>query len=324
MSRSTNRPFLDALRGRGFYVATESVGNYMSSHHSVASSLNMIYLDHLTRQLGRDSGNLNPLTELVQDHAIQRLLKGAGYKYFHLGSTWEVSRLNRNADVNFSGRAPNEFLSVLMQTNAIPAIARKWDIQIHWIESKCFRVNAKLDMLKRIAQRDEPTFTFAHLLLPHEPFVFDADGRCLTEKEAEARDWRTNFLAQLHYTNDRILDVVDSLIQASDPPPIIIIQGDEGPYPARFVEGYLRGRKFDWRKEATDFEWRQKMGILNALYLPGVEAEGLHPRITPVNTFRVVFNAYFGTDFALLPDRSFSFTDIDHAYDFFEVTDRIY
>lgn len=319
-----NRPFLDALGARGFYVATESVGNYMSSHHSVASSLNMIYLDYLTEKLGRQSGNVNPLSELVQDHAIQRLLKSAGYKYYHLGSTWEVSRLNRNADVNFSGKAPNEFLSVLMKTNAIPAIARKWDIQIQWFESKCFRSNAKFNMLKRIAERAEPTFTFAHMLLPHEPYVFDSDGRCMSKKEADARDWRTNYLAQIHYTNDKILEVVDSLIRASDRAPVIVIQGDEGPYPDRFVERYLRGEKFSWRAEATDSEWRQKMGILNALYLPDVKAKGLHPRLTPVNNFRIVFNAYFGTDFPLLPDRSFSFTDIDHAYDFFEITDRVY
>lgn len=329
-----NRPFLDALKERGFYVAEKSVANYMGSHQSLASSLNMTYLDHLTEKFGRNSGDFNPLSEIMQDHAVQRLLKGAGYRYFHLGSTWEVTRLNKYADVNFSGKAPNEFLSVLMQTNAIPIIARKWDIQIKWIESKCFRVNAKLDMLKEIATRKETTFTFSHILLPHEPYVFDADGRCLSEKETNKRDWKTNFLAQLRYANTRILEVVDAIIRASDVPPVIIIQADEGPYPVRVIQASTEGRDFDWRKEATPEEWRHKMGILNALYLPdlpggkagsgaGAGAAGLHPAITPVNTFRIVFNKYFGAGFEILEDRSFTYPDIDHVYDFYEITDRL-
>ena len=318
-----NGAFLKALSDRGFYVAEESNGNYFGSHQSLASSLNMTYLDRLTREMGKNSGDFNPLSRMVQDNEVQRLLRGAGYKYFHLGSTWEVTRLNKHADVNFSGKAPNEFLSVLMQTNAIPIIARKWDIQIKWIESKCFRVNAKLEMLKQIATRKETTYTFAHILLPHEPFVFDADGRCLSEKEAVKRTWKANFLAQLRFTNDMILEIADELIQGSEVEPIIIIQADEGPYPARLVEAYLNRRPFNMAEEGTDEEWFQKMGILNALYLPGVEAKGLHPRISPVNSFRIIFNEYFGASYDILPDRSFTYRDLDHAYDFKDVTDKI-
>ncbi len=38
---------------------------------------------------------------------------------------------------------------------------------------------------------------------------------------------------------------------------------------------------------------KQKFGILNAFYLPDVDNDILYPTITPVNTFRVVFNLYF-------------------------------
>ena len=318
-----NGAFLKALSDRGFYVAEESNGNYFGSHQSLSSSLNMTYLDRLTREMGKNSSDFNPLSRMVQDNEVQRLLRGAGYKYFHLGSTWEVTRLNKNADVNFSGKAPNEFLSVLMQTNAIPIIARKWDIQIKWIESKCFRVNAKLEMLKQISTRPETTYTFAHILLPHEPFVFDADGRCLSDKETGKRKWRDNFLAQLRYANKRILELVDELIASSDVAPIIVIQADEGPYPARAVAAEGRGEAFPWLSGASDAEWRQKMGILNALYLPGAKPKALHPRISPVNSFRVVFNNYFGASYDILPDRSFTYRDLDHAYDFVEVTEKI-
>ena len=46
-------------------------------------------------------------------------------------------------------------------------------------------------------------------------------------------------------------------------------------------------------------------GILNAYYLPGIGQGDLYPTISPVNSFRVVFNQYFGGKFPLLPDLSF-------------------
>ena len=107
------------------------------------------------------------------------------------------------------------------------------------------------------------------------------------------------------------------------------VKGVQDTYPVRVIQASTEGRDFDWRKEATPDEWRHKMGILNALYLPGGEAGsgsgsgGLHPAITPVNTFRIVFNEYFGADFELLEDRSFTYPDLDHVYDFYEITDRL-
>jgi hypothetical protein len=61
--------------------------------------------------------------------------------------------------------------------------------------------------------------------------------------------------------------------------------------------------EFDWRT-ASAKQLREKNGILNAYYLPGVDSSVLYPTISPVNSFRVVFNTYFGTNLPLLPDRT--------------------
>jgi len=209
-----------------------------------------------------------------------------------------------------------------MQTNALPIIARKWNIKLKWLESKCFRMNAQLDLLKQIGRRAETTFTFGHLMVPHPPFVFDADGRCLSDDEAGRRTVQTNFLAQLAYTNARILEIVDALIRESEIPPIIILQGDEGPFPRDVVEASQRGEKFDWRGQPTDSDWRQKMGILNALYLPGAKHVKFYPEMSPVNTFRIVFNNYFGRDYDLLADLSYGYSGENRAYDFFDITEK--
>jgi len=56
-------------------------------------------------------------------------------------------------------------------------------------------------------------------------------------------------------------------------------------------------------KKTQDF--RIDFGILNAYHLPGDGNSQLYDSISPVNTFRVIFNQYFGADLKLLEDRSY-------------------
>lgn len=115
------------------------------------------------------------------------------------------------------------------------------------------------------------------------------------------------------------MSLIEKLLSHSKPSPIIILQADEGPIPKRYLDELL---DFNWR-HATEKEFRQKMGILNAYYLPGVNKDILYPSITPVNSFRVIFNLYFNTNIELLPDESYAFTDGRHIYKLFNVTDKV-
>lgn len=47
------------------------------------------------------------------------------------------------------------------------------------------------------------------------------------------------------------------------------------------------------------------MAILNAYYLPGADPASLYAAISPVNTFRVIFNQYFGGNYPMLEDVSY-------------------
>jgi hypothetical protein len=181
------------------------------------------------------------------------------------------------------------------------------------------RVPYVFDKLAEIPKLKEPTFVFAHILIPHEPYVFDRNGNFLTKKEAIKRSRTLNYVDQVIFGNKKTQVTIDKLLSGSPRPPIILLQGDEGPWPIRFE---LEEETFNWR-HASVAELREKMRILNAYYLPQVDRSALYPSITPVNSFRLVFNLYFGEHFELLPDESYAFVDYNHLYQFFNVTDKL-
>jgi hypothetical protein len=289
-----NRPFLDAIRSRGFEVAEGARANYPKTAHSLAASLNMTYLDFLedARHAPDDWG---PVYGLMSGSRVATFLQERGYEYVHLGSWWGPTAEDPAADLNLAPRLRIEDAG----THRAAALFQ-------------------LEELQKLAARPGPTFVFAHVLLPHPPYVFDREGNDLPAEVAVTRSRVTNYLEQLRYTNRRILETVDLLLQG--PPetdPIILLQSDEGPHPLP----YEFDRLYDWT-EAPDLELQEKLGILSAYHLPGVRG-AVYPYMSPVNSFRLILSRYFGERLALLPDRSYVFRDEEHLYQFWDVTDRV-
>ena len=184
---------------------------------------------------------------------------------------------------------------------------------------QCVQVPDKFDRLERSSNEEGPKFVFAHFLLPHDPFVFREDGSCMTEAESAARNPTRNYIDQVGYSNNQILDLIDHLLSHSEAPPIIILQADEGPFPPEYKAD---PPAFDWR-QASPAQLKQKSEILNAYYLPGVEDTGLYPGITPVNTFRLVLNLYFDAGLPLLDDRVFAHPRESDLYSFIDITEIV-
>jgi hypothetical protein len=177
----------------------------------------------------------------------------------------------------------------------------------------------KLDKLAEIPKIRGPVFVFAHFMITHDPFVFDRDGGFVSVEESKRLTARDAYVNQVIFVNRKLQWLIDYLLSNSNVSPIIVIQADEGPFPDRYA---LNERGFDWR-QATPGELRMKMGIINAYHLPHVDTTALYPSITPVNSFRLIFNCYFNGQFELLPDKSYAHKDDNHIYDFFDVTEIV-
>lgn len=315
--------FFDGLRKRGFRVTPDSKANHLRTAQSLASTLNLDYHHDLTRRYGRNTGNLLPIYDQLRDHAVGRLLRARGYEYVHIGPWWDPTQENPHADVNFAYTRTSDFELELFRSTLLSRFQRRPQGASLREQYRRVPYDGALQQfrdLRRAAQRTGPTFVFAHVLLPHEPFVFDADGDYVDVATEASRTRNRNYTEQTTYTNKLITALLDDIVDVpEDERPIVVVAADEGPHPVRFLRA---GETFDWT-EATDAELREKFSVLNAYLLPGVEDPGLYDSISGVNTWRLIFNTYFAGQLPLLDDRSYVFRDESHVYDFTDVTDRL-
>jgi hypothetical protein len=138
-------------------------------------------------------------------------------------------------------------------------------------------------------------FVFAHLLAPHLPHAYDADGKVLLQFPPYKQGWRQ----MTEFVDRRLISVVDT-IQKHEPNSVIIIEGDHGPRTT--WQDTIYNAILPWEGTWEDYI-RDRSANLSTYYFPDRNYEGLlYPEITPVNSFRVIFNKYLGGDYTMLED----------------------
>jgi hypothetical protein len=306
-----NNEFLDALRGRGFYVGKCSQSNYVRTEISMASSLNMMYLQELDDSFTPENTARRKLWDSLKHSAARYNFESMGYKTVNFATGYAWNELE-DADLFL---APPPFSSGLTEFEGLflRTTFARYAQDFGWVDPDAVlgqnfrdRFNNVFDSMSRIANMPEPTFAYAHVISPHPPFVFDPEGNPTKPQDFwnEQRIYSyamytKGYTNQLTYLNKKTLEAIDTLLAESDTPPIIIIQGDHGP----------------WMQPKD-----RKMWILNAYYLPEHNDE-LYSTITPVNTFRIIFNAYFGGNYDMLEDVSY-YSPVPKLYDFSEIPNK--
>jgi len=319
--RYDNGEFLDYLKGRGFCVADKSKSNYCQTALSLASSLNLQYLQGLTNRIHAKSRNTSLLRNLIRNSGIVRFLKEYGYQFVALSSGYSFTEISK-ADIYMSpSQALSESQNLLINTTPLRALLDKLPMRSQY-DLHRERLLYIFDHLPCVKKMDSPVFVFAHILAPHPPFVFGEYGepaRCDGEfsyndgshytRETGREEYKRNYVRQLVFINKKTKEAIDGILAASSVPPVIVLQSDHGP-----------GSMLEWDDpKRTNLE--ERMSILNAYHLPDDGHDFLYDEITPVNTFRIICNHYFGTSYDLLKDASY-FSNHQHPYRFLEVTDQ--
>lgn len=308
-----NSEFINFLRSKGFYVAEKSRSNYLKTAYSLASSLNMEYINYLSEEFSEDSSSWLPLYSLMENNKVVNTLKKAGYKYIFIGSWWEPTRKSDIADVNINLNFMSEFSENLLGTTFFSAV--KGDLLASETRKEQFqRSMYEIDYLKKVSQDKALTYTFAHFLITHPPYIFNESGGLLSNSEIRSMGENEIYLVQIKNVNKLFEELINNILASSEVRPVIIIQSDEGKYP---VDSMQYDHKYDWFK-ATKEDIGEKVSILNAIYIPDIDESVFYPAITPVNTFRIVFNELFNTNtnMGLLPDETYLNRNNINLYEF--------
>ncbi len=302
-----NSAFIAELKSLGFYLPDCAQSNYALTPLSITSSFQMQPISVIENGMPQPDALIDypRYTQLIRSSPIRTTLEGLGYTSYAFETFWPFLNIE-DADVYLQaskdlagiawlGSPISRFEFIALQTTLLRPLLdtneqflKNFGSVLTTPERQHYdRILYQFDQLERISKAPGKKFVWAHIAAPHTPLVFNPDG------SFKASDWENGVSQELVYINQRILTVLKDILANSAVPPVIILQADHA-----------------W---PTDKDLR--MRILNAYYLPGAGKDLLYPQITPVNTFRVVLNAYFGGEYNLLPDESY-YSLYERPFDF--------
>ncbi len=298
-----NRPFETMLEHQGFFVPRAPRSNYVNTFLTLASMLNWEYLDDVVRRAKQDGSRWGPAASVIEDNRTWRALHRLGYRFVFMPTAYQPSSHNRFADVQIPDprRLTHEFEVVWFRGTIMLALAQRACGVLScsgagppYVPESAASLDWKFATIPTLLQGDRPVFLFAHLLVPHEPYVYD--GNCghrppywpTTDEGREAAAVTTAYVAQIQCVNRKVETLVGEVLADSSRPSLIILQADHG-------HGRL-GRDLPILSEATPRQVDARSDIFAAYRLPGAPPGLMSDSVGPVNAMRAVMRYYFGLD----------------------------
>lgn len=319
-----NGPFLSELTRRGFTVARHSQANYLQTVLALAAAFNLDFVQNLPRP--PEMTDVATLSPLIEDSEVRRLLRRRGYRTFSIPTGMPLTAVESadrifEAEVVGGPRGINELEELLVARTPLSLIPRR---DTSDFDQHRRRIEFAFDSLAEAAKDPAPKLVFAHILVPHPPFVFDAQGRpvdppgsafTLTDasglrKKLSEGAYRDAYVAQLRYVNRRVLEAVDGIRRNAVRPAIVVVLGDHGP---RMRTDWYSGARTDSAEAFRN---------LTAVSLPDRQPGDARAidTLSPVNTFRFLLGTRFGMKLPLLPNRSW-YSGLTDAFAFEPVPD---
>ena len=322
-----NLNFTTELEDRGFLVAKHAQSNYSATLLSLASALNL----HHYNSNPSSFADLDYLRVSIADSAVARRLQEIGYTYIQFLSGYLIpspaADINRDftpqgvIEIGFdqnmipitkfiqlqTGKIRNNlelghfykrsFFTLYAETSAlrlIVSLLNKLNFQNEVMPYDLFspeRFLAAIDEVASIASMPEATFTVVHLMKPHGPTVFDEKGEIIENIYVPSHQ---EYFSEFAFTNTKFLNMIDTLFELSENPPVIIFQGDHGS---------TYGDVWTADKRLTHFD------TYAAYFLPDPFLISLPKPFTLINSFALILNELFDTEYDMQEDRLYELLD---------------
>lgn len=289
-----NTPFESELRKRGFHIVTNSQSNYNYTPYSIASILDMNYLEGISNR-SNDNQNRNISYKVINKNASTDFLSAQGYSFVNhslfdladqpteINSMFFLTKEKLITHQTLLGRLDRDIRFNLVTRFKIHSEIRRSTMGV--LENNQKQINDTYTTLKSVASG--PKFVYTHLMMPHYPYYFNHKGQPYPlDSIVEGNQVnKRQYVEYLQYCNKTFLNFLDSIIQHSPTPPIIVFMGDHG-----------------FRHFTEPVDRHYEFLNLNAVYLPGKDYKGFYEGMGAVNQFRVIFNTQFNQSFPLLKD----------------------
>jgi hypothetical protein len=295
--------YLDDLRTLGFDVArAQGHANYVQTHLSLASMLNLAYLDELLVAEGTTQ-NRRPLRDLISRARVPSMFKRLGYDVEFIGSGYLSNGVFLEADDCDCPqlRYAESEIGAISLTPFESLLHLGFGHRAHYERSLHV-----FDRFERPRAGAKPRYVFAHTMLPHPPFVADESGRFTNPLKhpsgADASffvgttdEYRKGYHAQASFVLGRVAQSARRILESSQRDKrdaIVIITGDHGPRLG-----------MDARQPTPD-SGLYTLPVLLAIRWPE-RARPDRPPVSLVNVYRAVFRQVFGMDLPPLSDTGY-------------------
>jgi hypothetical protein len=306
--------------------------NYPYTATSVASTMTGNYLNDIVQKFGKSSQQTTiPFNETIRNSPVAAELQSIGYRYDLIGNWYETSNTSRIANTIYSqtGRLSfwgKDYIIDNFPKNILTQSVLWRFVQggVHLGSFTLFNYQNMndidmnqyaLNQLKAEASSSSTggRFIFAHILIPHDPYYYNADGSLNANPNSNnsGEGIKQKYAGQVSFINNQMKGILSDINTQSNGKSVVVLQSDEGPYPFQLNDQDFDQSNIDTElqdgdmRKWTDQNLLMKFGNLTAYHVPA--ATGLTPAADttggadPVNIFRLISNSYFGTTLPMLP-----------------------
>ena len=292
--------FLSQLAALNFHTIPHSSSNYNYTPFSVASILNMNYLDLKGKE--RAKPDLTYSYQSIRDNQLLQFLRANNYDFFNYSV------------FDFEGqpaRVRETFLPVKTRLITAQTFLHRFDKEIRFNLVSRWKSKKNLEILTytnrdnnkniynltwKLAEKTttKPRFVYTHLMMPHYPYYYDKNGKeqpfeTLLESNQVNKE---AYIEYVQYTNKKLLALIDHLLKSSSTPPIIVLMGDHG-----------------FRHFEEPVESKYYFLNLASVHLPSNNYSAFTDSLTGVNFFRTILNSAFDQRLPYLKDSTIYLKD---------------
>ncbi len=274
------------LTSKGFEIIEESHGSSIDSVHQMASRLN-----YQNYPFSVDQSVINQWFSAIADNKVMAYLKKTGYTTITFNELLypfpAVKPITADIAYNYAdipatdlGLYFDDFWIMVADNTMLKELSKYYkrlgsDQHTNFV----FFTTKKIGDLGDV---HSPKFVYAHLMLPHAPFLFDENGNL---NPPSAYIDYGYYLGNYNFSMLLVEKMVNGILEDADPanPPVIILQSDHG----------LRNFADNYKGQLPNYPEEYKTSILYARLMPGYRSSGSAQEIDPINTFPIVFNYLF-------------------------------